>query len=62
MDAWGPDECERQIDTIVLWLREEAARRGLPFTDLIGQMLVRRAIKMARRSSRKSADAKSDHL
>jgi hypothetical protein len=57
MDAWGPDDCERQIDTIIEWLREEAVRRGLPFTDMIGRMLVRRAI--AR--SRKSTNSKPDH-
>lgn len=48
MDAWGPDECERRTDEIVGWLREEAERRGLPFLDLAGRMLVNRAIAAAR--------------
>lgn len=51
MDAWGCDECERRIDEIVGWLREEADKRGLPFLDAAGRMLVRRAIKNARRAA-----------
>jgi hypothetical protein len=51
MDAWGPDECEKRIDEIVGWLREEAVRRGLPFLDAAGRMLVRRAIKNAKRAA-----------
>ena len=49
MDVWGPDECERRLDEIVGWLRAEAARRGLPFADVAGRLLVRRAISRARR-------------
>jgi hypothetical protein len=51
MDAWGCDECERRIDEIVGWLREEAGKRGLPFIDMAGRMLVRRAIKNARKAT-----------
>lgn len=51
MDAWGCDECERRIDEIVGWLREEATKRGLPFLDVAGRMLVRRAIRNARRAA-----------
>lgn len=51
MDAWGCDECERRIDEIVGWLREEAHKRGLPFVDVAGRMLVRRAIRNARRAA-----------
>lgn len=50
MDAWGPDECERRIDEIVAHLREQAAARGLPFIDAAGRMLVRRAIRNARKT------------
>jgi len=49
MDAWGPDECERRIDEIVGWLRVEAERRGLPFADVAGRLLVRRAIRNSRK-------------
>lgn len=51
MDVRGCDWCESNIDTIVGWLREEAEKRGLPFVDLAGRMLVRRAIKNARRAA-----------
>lgn len=51
MNLWGPDECERRIDQIVGWLREEAARRRLPFVETLGRMLVRRAISNARKLS-----------
>ena len=49
MNARGCDWCEANIDTIVGWLREEATKRGLPFVDMAGRMLVRRAIRNARR-------------
>jgi hypothetical protein len=46
-----PGWCEANIDTIVGWLREQAEARGLPFLDLAGRMLVRRAISNARRNA-----------
>lgn len=49
MDIRGCDWCEQNIDLIVGWLREEATKRGLPFVDAAGRMLVRRAIANARR-------------
>jgi len=49
MDRQGCDWCEANIDTIVGWLREQAEARGLPFLDVAGRMLVRRAIRNARR-------------
>lgn len=53
MDQWGCDECERpeRIDEVVKVMREEATARGLPFLDLAGRMLVRRAIRNARRNA-----------
>jgi hypothetical protein len=51
MDAAGCDWCEANLDTIVAWLREEAAKRKLPFFDAAGRWLVRRAIANARRLS-----------
>lgn len=50
MNLWGPDECERRLEEIVGRLREEAARRGLPFVAAIGRGLVRLAIRNARRA------------
>lgn len=49
MDRQGCEWCEANIDTIVGWLREEATKRGLPFLDAAGRLLVRRAIGNARR-------------
>jgi hypothetical protein len=49
MDTNGADWCEANLDQIVGWLREEATKRKLPFIDAAGRLLVRRAIKNARR-------------
>jgi hypothetical protein len=51
MDRQGCDWCEANLDTIVGWLREEATKRGLPFLDAAGRLLVRRAIRSARRAA-----------
>ena len=53
MDAWGPDECERpeRIAEVVAVMRAEAEARGLPFLDVAGRLLVRRAIANARRNA-----------
>jgi hypothetical protein len=51
MNARGVDWCKANIDTIVGWLREEAAKRGLPFLDAAGRLLVRRAIRNARKAA-----------
>jgi len=50
MDRQGVEWCESNLDTIVGWLREQAAARGLPFLDVAGRLLVRRAIANARKS------------
>jgi len=49
MNTQGNDWCSNNIDTIVGWLREEATRRGLPFVDVIGKLMVNRAIKKSRK-------------
>jgi hypothetical protein len=53
MNRWGADECEKpeRMDYIVAAMRDNAAKRGLPFLDAAGRMLVRRAIKNARREA-----------
>jgi len=50
-EAGDPGWCERNIDTIVGWLREEATKRGLPFVDIAGRLLVKRAIRNARKAA-----------
>lgn len=51
MDERGVDWCEANLKEIVGWLREEATKRGLPFVDLAGRMLVRKAIRNARKAA-----------
>lgn len=48
MDERGNEWCEANLDEIVGWLREEAGKRGLPFVDMAGRMLVKQAIRNAR--------------
>lgn len=49
MNEEGNDWCEQNIDTIIGWLREEAAKRKLPFLDSVGKLMVNRAIKKSRK-------------
>lgn len=51
MDEHGIEWCERNMDEIVGWLREEATKRKLPFMDAAGRMLVKRAIRNAKRAA-----------
>jgi hypothetical protein len=51
MNKWGCDGCGENIDTIVEWLAEEAANRGLPFLNTVGRLLVKRAIHNARKAT-----------
>lgn len=55
MDERGCDWAAANEDQIVGWLREEATKRGLPFLDAAGRVLVRRAIANARRKEQARA-------
>jgi hypothetical protein len=48
MNQWGCDECERRIEEIVGWLREEAEAAGIMFVAFAAKGVVKRAIKKAR--------------
>ena len=50
MDMQGVEWCEENIDTIVEWLQEEATKRKLPFAQMAGKILVKRAIYNAKRN------------
>jgi hypothetical protein len=50
-----PGWCEAHLDEIVGWLREEATKRGLPFVDMAGRVLVKRAISNARKAEARRA-------
>lgn len=52
MDQWGPEKCEQEIDTILGWLKEEASKRKLPFVDMAGYILIKRAIYNARKNNK----------
>ena len=54
-----PGWCESNVDTIVGWMRAEANERGLPFLDVAGRMLVRRAIRNARREASRVTQAET---
>ena len=49
MDENGIEWCENNIDIIVGWLREEATKRKLPFIDMGGKILIKKAIKNAKK-------------
>lgn len=51
MEAKEPGWCAAHLDEIVGWLREEATKRKLPFVDVAGRVLVRRAIANARKAA-----------
>ena len=59
MDAWGCDECSKpeRIEEVLAVMREEATKRGLPFVDMAGRVLVRRAISNARKESARAPQA-----
>jgi hypothetical protein len=57
MESQEPGWCERNIDTVVGYLREAAADRGLPFLDLPARLLVRRAISNARKEQARAEKA-----
>jgi hypothetical protein len=56
-EAKEPGWCEAHLDEIVGWLREEATKRGLPFLDAAGRVLVRRAISNARKEAARATQA-----
>lgn len=53
MDKMGPDWCEENMDQIVGWLKEEHERQkiALPFIDVAARMVVKRAIRNARKKA-----------
>jgi hypothetical protein len=61
MDRWGCDEAAKpeRVDEVVAVMRAEAAARDLPFVDIAGRVLVRRAIANARREEARRASEKA---
>ena len=50
MDTFGIGWCEENLEYLVGFLREEAAKRKLPFIDAAGRALVKMAIKRAKKN------------
>ncbi|NDD53147.1 hypothetical protein EBZ39_04575 [bacterium] len=59
MDDKGIQWCKDNVDMIVGWLREEATKRNLPFVDMAGRLLVKRAISLAEKAEKKKEKAKT---
>lgn len=55
MNTWGPQGCRNNMDTILLWLEEEAKNRSLPFVKIVAKQLVLLAISRAESCTQKSA-------
>lgn len=55
MNENGVDWCANNVPMIVGWLREEAEKRKLPFIDMAGTLLVKRAISLSRSAKKKQA-------
>lgn len=50
MDIYGPDWCEKNIDMIVGWLREESSKRKLPFVQWVAKKIVMLAIRQSKKT------------
>lgn len=61
MDRQGCEWVEANVDTVVGWLREEAHKRGLPFIDAAGKILVREAVRRARKDAAARARGPQRH-
>lgn len=54
MNEKGPDWCEENLPTILGWLKEESAKRNLPYIESVASLVVKRAIKTSRRLSKQN--------
>ena len=51
MNDKGADWCEENMDKILSWLKEESAKRKLPFVESVAKMMVNKAISKSRELS-----------
>ncbi len=56
MNINGVEWCEQNIDTITGWLRVEAQRAKLPFTEVGAKLLIKRATSNARKKQKENQD------
>ncbi len=60
MNDKGPDWCEENMDTILSCLKEESAKRKLPYVEFVAKSMVQRAIYKSRKlKAAKEIDAAS---
>lgn len=52
--------CEQNLDTIILWMREESARRGVIFIETAARFLVKRAIAKVRRNEEETKNPRDN--
>jgi hypothetical protein len=50
MDARGVAWCASNLETVVGWLREESGKRKIPFVPPAARLLVKAAIRNARKA------------
>ncbi|MBL6910385.1 MAG: hypothetical protein ISR34_08185 [Pirellulales bacterium] len=52
MDSWGPDKCSEpeRLTEIIGWLKEEATKQKVPFVEWAARVIVKRAIRNARKA------------
>jgi hypothetical protein len=50
MNRNGVDWCEQNISTIVGWLKEESAKRKIPFVESLAILVVKRAIRKSKQA------------
>jgi hypothetical protein len=55
MNVNGNDWCAENLELLIGWLREEAQKRKLPFIDIAGRLIIKRAISLSRAAKRKNA-------
>ena len=48
MNDKGVEWCEQNIPTIISWLKEESAKRNLPFIESVAVLVVKRAIRQSK--------------
>lgn len=53
MNIRGPEWCLNNLDTIMSWLKEESAKRKLPFIESIAKLMVKKAISKSQRLLKK---------
>jgi hypothetical protein len=53
MNTRGPEWCLENLDTIMSWLKEESAKRNLPFIETIARLMVKKAINKSQRLLKK---------